>query len=296
MGVILVAFGKKAYYEMAYNMALSLKVFNNALPITLIADNKAKAYLKNFIFPFDSIIEMDDKDFTTLGKIDPGKAKTRLYKYLPYQHNLYLDVDGIALKDVSPLLEELSAKEGYYYTDIVGSGYIDEVIDYAHWATNETTYEYFSIPKENKLITIQSSFAYFQKSPECEAFCDEVQSTYDAFDSANLKNKWGMTKPDELFYSGVASRLDIDCDGGKPVYFGHTARIVSATQLKEQYYILSIYGNGIGQKLTKPIYWQMYDNLMRSYCRNYSAENNIALGHIFKSSGIAAHKHANNRK
>lgn len=290
------AFGKRGYYQMAYNMALSIRTFSPGLQIHLICDIDAAAYLAGRMSMFDDYTVMRPRDYTTLGAVDPGKAKVRMYKYLPYDHNLYLDVDGIALKDITPMLDALIEKPGFYLTDVIGRGGIKDSIEYAIWATNETTYKHFEIPEKNNLVTIQSSYAYFERCPECEAFCNEVAERYDTFDAKDLTMEWGRTKPDELFYSGVISRLGFDANGGKYIFFGHQVKTVQLKEIVDANYILSIYGNGNGARLTKLIYWEMYDRLMRSYCRTYSAATGNMVAHIYKTNGFAEQKHAGQRK
>ena len=295
-GIVLMAFGKSGYYQMAFIMALSIKIFNPELQVCLISDGKEQSHLSGRTFVFDTIEHMDTRDCMTLGSIDPGKAKTRIYQYLPFDHNLYLDVDGIVLKDITPMLDTLVAKEGYYLTDVIGRGGMADNIEYAIWASNETTYKHFDIPQANELVTIQSSYAYFQKTPECEDFCEQVASYYDTFDIKDLLIAWGTTKPDELFFSGVISKLGINAQGGKFIFFGHEVKTVQHSVIKENNYILSIYGNGNGSRLTKLIYWELYDKLMRNYSLEYGRTNNIILPHIYKTNGFASQKHAGQRK
>ena len=42
VGVVLLAFGHSAYYQMAYNLAFSIKYYSADVPITLYVDDVAK--------------------------------------------------------------------------------------------------------------------------------------------------------------------------------------------------------------------------------------------------------------
>ena len=65
--------------------------------------------------------------------------KVNLYKYLPYDCNLYLDVDAIALKDIQPMIDELSQSGKDYISHCVGYHTIDKGRDFKEmqWAKDQ---------------------------------------------------------------------------------------------------------------------------------------------------------------
>ena len=100
-GILLIALGKH-YNKLAYNMAKSIKRFSD-IPIAVITDDKEEFLLD----AFDIIIEPKLHDYLEGYAFNPFKFKTYIYDYTPFEHTIYLDVDGIALKDLTPLLEKL---------------------------------------------------------------------------------------------------------------------------------------------------------------------------------------------
>ena len=108
-GILLSAFGRVGYIYAAFNMCASIKRFNKNIKVALAFDKAIFNYLDpKKIELFDDLIEIPKEQFTSengnkLG-IDPAKYKTSIYKYLPYDETLILDVDGCALQDLQPLI------------------------------------------------------------------------------------------------------------------------------------------------------------------------------------------------
>jgi len=99
---------------------------------------------------------------------------------------------------------------------------------------------------------------------------------------------WGGTIPDELFYSATFAQMGIDPTIDiKPIFFGNYYAPESYTELAEKFYILSLYGNGVGRKETKQRYIDYYDRIMRVYCSNQG------IAHDYKVPYIMTDKHLN---
>lgn len=163
-GIVLFAFGKKGYVFMSNNMALSIKHFNKNLPITLFVEEN----LQNYIYDasvYDNISVIDNSDIYTAGVgLNPANLKVNIYKYLPYKENLYLDVDGCALKDLEPLLDACIESEYYYLTDIIDKGGYNDTINYNIWADNSDIYPFFDLKKNDVLPALQTSWAYIEQT------------------------------------------------------------------------------------------------------------------------------------
>lgn len=265
---------------MAYNMALSIKATSN-IEVALVHDISEGA-----IWPmpqerwsvFDKLIRLDAKHR------DAGEIKCNMYQYLPYDENLYLDVDGVVLKDITPLLDELCAKDGYVYADLHGLGMKDEKIDYSMWATNATMWEYFGLGEEDKLPAIQSSYMFIRKNKESKPFFDKVaENYYRGFPKEKLTHKWGNSIPDELIYSGTMAQFKLDVHGGKPVYFGWKLR-ESVGDVLARFFVLAMYGD---KGLVKLRYKELYDNVMLKYARA------MGVPHSYKINNLMKGKHAN---
>lgn len=290
-GIVLLAFGKRGYGFAAYNLALSIKKFNPKIKIALIHDNIAVKQLFDTRF-FDKMIKLKEADYTSDHKIDPAKIKTHIYKHLPFQENLYLDVDALAWKDLEPLLDYFSNQERYYLTDVRGIGGRDDNINYSVWAKNEDIWNFFRLTKYAMLPAIQSSFCFIRKCDDARKFFKKVESNYNRqFPVEKLQMNWGGTIPDELIFSVTLAQMELDADAGiKPIFFGNHHSKKGISQLAEEYYLLSIYGNGTGFTLTKPKYIELYDNLLFKYTRE------LKMAHNFKAYFIMQDKHANNSK
>ena len=103
-GIFLIAFGKRGYAFAAYNMAYSLKYFNKDLKICLFHDDKIMKHLTDQmplsdIDVFDDYVEIPQEILFSDGNLDPCLTKISMYDYLPYDYNLFLDVDGVALRE-----------------------------------------------------------------------------------------------------------------------------------------------------------------------------------------------------
>ena len=137
-GVVLLAFGKLQYYWAAYNLAFSINKHNPNVNITVLFDDPGKALSQchDLMKYVNHIGHIALDDIYTNKKLDPGKVKVNLYKYLPYDCNLYLDVDAIALKDIQPMIDELSQSGKTYISHCVGYHTIDKGRDFKEmqWA------------------------------------------------------------------------------------------------------------------------------------------------------------------
>ena len=287
-GVLLIAFGKTGYGFAAYNMATSIKKFNHHLPVTLLADDIALKYLEKWMLSaFDSIIKIDGDDYTHEGKFEPAKVKCQIYKYLPYDETLYLDVDGCALQDITPLIDKLSDVDKYFQTDVISLGYKGDALSYS-WAPNDAIWQHFKLKEEQIYYSVQSSYIFVKKGKQAEALFSKIESNFlkNVFPLNKLRFKWGGSMPDELITGATCSQLNYDPRNGlSPIFFGAKFDPRTFTQIENDYYVLSIHGNGTGSTLTKLKYIEWYDKLMKNVSK-YS----------FKSNSIMKDKHANKRQ
>lgn len=281
-GIVLLAFGKLEYVYMASHLCASIKMFNKDVPITIIHDGQTSKIPPVWRL-WDDEIEMDKSDYIYNYKIDPGFAKINLIKYLPYDRNVYLDVDGLALKDVSPLLEI----SGFYKTIVVGKGGFEDDINYAFWATNENIWKFFNLDKDQEYCSIQSSFAVFEKGERLDELQKRLLDNFN-YPMKELQNHWGGTMPDELIFGGSIAQMKHNPDCGEPVvFFGHKLDKKSFSEIEENFYILSLYGNGKGTPLVRLRYREWYDRLMIKIGRKI---NQYPLG---KVTTLTRTKHAN---
>lgn len=288
--VVLVSIGSYGYGYMAHNLAYSIKEHSPELHVHLVCDKHSMSAIDRSVWPFDSVNTIPDEDTHTNGKIDPCKIKTHIYDLLPAKHNLYLDVDALALRDIQPFFDSCISDERFYLTEVNGKGtQADTKINYNIWAANEDIADFFKLDPDQEIVAIQSSWCYIQKGRDSKKFFKAVESNFArGFPMAKLTQRWGATIPDELLFSGTLSKMNIDPSfKQKPIFFGHKgARHTPAGKVKEQFPILAIYGTGSGNTTTLPKYWDLYDKELMIMKR----KNNDR--HIYKGSIIKKFKYA----
>lgn len=291
-GIFLVAYGKRGYVWLAYNFAFSIKHFNPEVQITLYHDQSVYDDISDEQREvFDEMIQIPDDVKWTNGKIDPAKIKVSVYDVLPYDYNLFLDVDALALKDLAPILDELIAAGGYYYTHIMGTHTIqegDDIGDKMYWAGANDIWSQYQLPDTAVLPCTNSSFQFIKKCKESEELFDQIKINLDnPIPLDKLKHQWGGGQPDELYLNIALAQKGLIGKTDKDYLFlgsGNDAR--TFTQLTNDYYILSIFG---GRNFTKLRFTEWYDRLLHTYHLAYGK------AHTFKHHLIIGDKHANGK-
>lgn len=266
--ILLIAFGKRGYGLMAHNLALSLHKHSPNVPIHIFISEDISLNLTRPEL-FASINILPTKAYLNNGgRIDPAKVKTQIYtlgRSIGLDKFLYLDVDGLALCDIEPLLQDLNGTT--VATEVMGSGGRFDEIAYNLWAKSERTWSHFGLSETATLCGIQSSWMYF----EAGRVCDKMQEYLDYYMEVGiprdmLQFDWGGTVPDELLYQGVFAKMGIvpKRTTGKPViYFGNRDNVKTESEVKTGYYVLSIYGQGTGKTLTLQRYFAMYERELK---------------------------------
>lgn len=285
-GIVLLCFGKFGYYYAAHNLAYSIKFYNPELHITLLHDeglNKHLTQQDQSYFDSKILIQI---------KATPALTKANIYEWLPYEYNLFLDIDAIALQDITPCINELIEKGGNYYSSITdvynpkinGSDFSDKL-----WAKGEDIYSHYNLSEETTMYAIQSSFQFIKKCPESENLFKQLNENLEnPLPLSKLKYQWGGGQPDELYMGVALAQLGINPDPGKSYVFygGHFVK-ETRNELKQKHILLSLYGGaGVGTKL---VFIEWYDKLMHEYKygRGYI--------HRYKSNHIIGHKVVNKR-
>lgn len=285
--VVLLCFGDHTYAKWAFNLALSIKKHNPDIKIHLLHEADSLSHLSDYALSFfdkRTIIEHYDTHDGS-GRLFPAKLKTGLYKYLEYDHNIYLDVDAVCMHDLDGLFDICIAKDTYFLTQIHSTHSIKdgegEIPDMA-WATAKTIWDHYALPEDAVLPATQSSFAYIKK-------CDQSEQLYILM-KHNLLNgipldklafKWGGSMPDELILNvtlaqlGIAPSLDID-----PVYFSNKSS--SNFDFINSHFLLGIFG---GKGITHSSLLNYYDRLMHNYCRE-----GFGINHLYKAHQLIKNK------
>lgn len=287
MNIALLAIGKAGYHMAAFNLAVSIKHFDPTAKILLITDAGISRIPNQT--PFDRIEQIEGRHTIDRGTWSPSLAKMNVdgyavkhFKRSPY---LFLDVDNVALKSLAPLW---SACEGsQFLTGVEGKGGKGDAIAYSVWATNETIWSKFGLSDKATYYAAHSDWWYSDGSKEVSAIFTDAAKLLAQVDMADLRLKWGKAIPDELPFGAAISRSGIDPTPTfiSPTFLGN--RPMQLADMKRDYYLLSIYGNGSGRSLTRPTFLEFYDRHMRDILRPKG------IGHNFKTNFIMRDKWIN---
>ena len=301
-GVVLLAFGKVQYYWAAFNLAFSIRKHSPNVNITVLFDDSGKAISQcpEIIQYVNRIGNIEQQDIYTNNKLDPGKVKVNLYKYLPYDCNLYLDVDAIALKDIQPMIDELSQSGKHYISHTVGYHTIDKGRDFKEmqWAWADKMWAHFNLLSSYVMPAINSSMQWIVKGSEAEGIYSTAKDLYfnNPIPIKELRMKWGGGQPDELYMNVALAIRGIDpalkkydkvegSEGGM-IHFS-MQRGLNFQDIIDNYYLQSYYG---GAGFTPIFYINWLDRMLNA---DFKA---IGKRHIYLISRIAQNKYADGKR
>ena len=270
-GVVLMAFGKPQYYHAAYNLAYSIKRFNKAVSVCLISEPKERGagyYCPELANVIDQFVELPTENTITNKKLDPAKAKISIYDLLPYDENLFLDVDAVALKDIEPLINHLSGISKNYQSIVIGQHTIKNGKDFKEmvWCYADKVWQHYSLHEDSVLPAINSSLQYIKKSSECEELFKLAKQlfVFNPIPLNQLRSKWGGGQPDELYMNvalcitGVDAAIDINT-----VYITNKREYDFKT-IEEKYYLQGYFG---GAGFTPRIYVDWIDRMLKQWTK-----------------------------
>lgn len=299
-GVVLFAFGRPQYYQMAYNLIFSIKAYSPNVKIALFVDSIAllRRYCPE-VYEYTYIVnELLTEDVIRAKRIDPALVKVSVYNYLPFEHNLYLDVDAVCIKDIEPLLNDLAGTGAPYLSHKVGEHKIEQgrEIPSMQWAYADDIWRQYELTQDDILPAINSSFQYIN-------ICQQSQTLYETFKDLYINNplplnklrmKWGGCQPDEL-YMNIALCLnkidpaynnDIDKLKAENGCIHFASKIgYSFNEIIEKYYFQSYYGQ---TRFTPKYYIDWLDRILQVEF------SKVGRKHIFRISNLIPYKHANN--
>lgn len=274
-GIVISAFGSKGYAYASYNLAYSIKYFNPDLDITFFCPDYMRDVLGLENRIFNRIMTLTDNDYMYNGQPSVLRLKRRIMELSPYHETLYLDADTVCISDMTPFFNEVCSYHFPFCIDVQGRGKFGEIIPYDVWAKHEDSFSFFSIPMENDFVATNSSWFFFRKGDQLDeiyGWMEHYERKY--FPAEKLKSKWikGML-PDELFFSGVISKLNLNVGKFKPMYFGNTYE--TASEVSNKHCFLSYYGTTQGHTLVK-IQWLEY---LERWMKNIHKERGDIYSH-----------------
>lgn len=278
-GIVLIAIGGNSYAKWAINMAASCKYYSPNLPIQILCSQEHAPELQATGF-FDVLTVLEPSDYQSeTGALFPAKIKTRLYDFLAYDESIYLDVDGILIKDITPVFEtkaDLACDIQGVYDATQGNEF-----HYMKWCKPNVVWAHYGLNGVHKMPAINSSFLFIRKSDLNKKLFAQA---YD-----NLMNKpiptekhwyvWGKQKaskvcqPDELYVNVAMAQLGIIPEHLIAVYFrmindyGENKGIEA---IRENFYAIGLFGQYRTNHITVR---EMYEKEMKRIAR----EMNIQL-------------------
>lgn len=264
-GILLLAIGKPAYIQFAVNMALSIREYGCELPIHLVYGKTDKGELlwnwlpddeKALFTSHEEMKEVHYQDIIKKGieaesKLSPGKAKLHINLYSPFDKTIYIDVDGLCVRDLTSLFDLC---DGYFHSQTVKVFTENDEVWACQWMNFENVKRYFPMPKTYNIYELNSSFQYFTK--EAAAFYEKARTNYnEPIPKEDFGKSWGGSFPDELALNVATAQMGIDptikgCQ--YPVYFRNRTgdgmlkdkgMDDPLEMIQERHYILGLYGD-----------------------------------------------------
>jgi len=179
---------------------------------------------------------------------DPGFAKLLVPEMITGP-TLYLDVDTLALQDVTPLIKALKADGRGYITSVQGTGdATSHRIKYFGWALPAKVASMEGFAYDAPLYGIQSSWMWMAPGATLTRITERAQASYRKWTRQDLKHSWGGSKPDELFWGigCTATGHDPTWTDDEPMWFG--SGIFNHAQIRAKHVLMTL----PGQKQTTP--------------------------------------------
>ena len=235
-GILLIALGKH-YSKLAFNMAKSIKQYND-ISISCITDETESFLLTEY----DNIIRPQLSDYLEGYMKNPFYLKTKIYDLTPYEHTIYLDVDGIALKDLSPLfaykfkIQEV-AKYNYSTSDDCQMVWVNKI-----GKKLTDLYDAYELPHERDYPEYNSSIIIFNKSIKNEKYFTKARENY--LDRRLPFKPIGGMYPDELAWNLTSAQLQQYSEAPhiKPIHFDWENKGMPIGDISKKYYILGLAG------------------------------------------------------
>lgn len=191
------AIGNPDFIELAVDMVLSYKHFNNE-PVSCIVDNQSKNIIeKRYSVLFDQLIILPDN--YNLGRT----RKFSCAELTPYESTIFIDSDILFLNNISNLWDEGEANN---YITMIGD-YLEKESSAIHHGFSIS--ELIETGRIHKYFKGNSGFFHFMKEPS-RRFFEECQEKYEELFSGSTLNKRGWIG-DEIAIGMVSDKFNVNC-------------------------------------------------------------------------------------
>jgi len=273
-GFVFYIWKKPQYGFMAYQLAMSVKHHSPSIPIHLITDELAVSRCRDLSM-FDTIEYVQTP-------IDPAQAKIDMYDLLPFDHNIFLDADGLCLSEMDSTFDNLIASDKPFqcFVHAYYNKHDANILPLMVWANRDVIWDHYGFTDET-LPATQSSMLYIRKGEVSAEIYSRMQSNYhNPIPLDKLYNKWGGGQPDELYLNVTLAQMGYDPKCENIIYFADDMTL-KPHQIKDHYKIMSLFGTA---QNVKPIFERYYDGEVKR----------IAQGRIsYEWKNIKNSKHAN---
>jgi hypothetical protein len=279
-GYVFYIWKKPEYGMMAYQFAMSMKFHAPSVPIHLITDKEAVSRLRNLSY-FDTIQYVDTP-------VDPAQAKIDMYDLLPFDHNVFLDADGLCVSEMESTLDNFinGDKPFSCFVHAYYNQNDPEDMPLMVWAKRDTIWNHYGL-SNHTLPASQSSMLYIRKGAVCDEIYSRMASNYaNRIPLEQLKNKWGGGQPDELYLNVTLAQMGYDPACPNVIYFADN-RTLTPHQIKHQYKILSLFGTAGN---VTPVFERFYNGEVKEIARQLGA------GITYEWKNLKGSKHANIRQ
>lgn len=210
LGVILISIDRPHYGELAYNMALSLRLAEPGLPITVLADETALATLsEGQRGVFDRVVEPAPEYLVEAdGAKNPFRLKTHLDQVTPYEKTLYLDADGLFFThyhDLRQLFERLEPLDFHIQEEFRYTRERAHAPNQYFWGSLEAIWSALGLDARALYADYNSSFFWFRKNEATRRFFERAREHY-AHPPVELR-KIGAFGCDEVPFSMASAEL-----------------------------------------------------------------------------------------
>jgi len=267
-GILLIAIGRP-YGEMAYNLALSIKLANPEVKIAVVSDQASLITVsQNNQKVFDEIIEPKMEDYLEGMQMNPFKLKTFMYDYSPFKETLYLDADTLFLNGFADINALFDILEDHEFVMQEVRRYTIETAEHSNtvWTlSNRKTqllpliWPNYKLDDDAVYPETNSSFVWFKKNRKMKSYFTEVKKLY------KVRHVWtekiGGFYPDELAFGIASAKKGVlsGIEGFKPIHF-HWERLFQGPAESAKYYFFL--GFAGGKQPTKLLY--AHDRLVQS--------------------------------
>jgi hypothetical protein len=272
-GISLLVVGNPAYMMFAANLMVSLKYHNKDIPIQILTQKHLIDTIPQHLRLWDHIEYINNEDTYLNGKLMPGLAKLSMYKYLwncGWKETIYLDVDAIAIKDITGLFNHDKAVNIAIQEDVY------------NWLDPDVISKHFGF--EGTAKGINDSYIYIRKSKQAEKVFKDARALMlkQPVMLEKLKNSWFKNQPDELYMSASLLKNSIEpypMFSKKPIYFRyrHEYTGIQNGDIEKQYWLIGTYGD---QQFCHVSIGKMYDKLLQVYFRDMFRGNHLYKYHF----------------